>query len=228
MHISVDVGFFSRNAVIASCLLPGPFGIIPRTNGGTVQKGTVCIPPHSCMCLECTCDVRNFCSQRMTLLQYNNGKFLVAAAILAGGFGQNLSLLLSPDGFCNIKPHQVALAGIVWFSWNTLLLMLVIDAHGVCLKDQAGRSDGTIGDEPITFHWKKGILWLVLFGEFQSLPTCRVLNCWKPPEIRGLSRAHLHYSSTLHTMRFPTIPTPPGGMRVDACVDTTADCGNSW
>ena len=88
---------------------------------------------------------------------------------MGGKFAQNLVLLLSPGTFCDMPRSQVALAGVVWFSWNTLLLLLVIDAHGVCLKDQAKRSDGTVADEPITFHWPKLIMWLIFFSALRCL-----------------------------------------------------------
>lgn len=98
------------------------------------------------------------------LLQYTNFKLIVAALILGGQMAQNGMLLQSPSDFCRLSGRQAAMAAVVWFGWNTLLLTLVIDAHGTNLKDNTSRSDGTVRDLPITFHWPKLILWLILFG----------------------------------------------------------------
>ena len=76
----------------------------------------------------------------MALFQYNNGKFIVAVSVLGAQLGLNLSTLLSPEGFCDLQLHNIALEAVAWPSWNTLLLMLAIDAHGVCLKHQSGRA----------------------------------------------------------------------------------------
>lgn len=58
--------------------------------------------------------VRDRCSQRMALFQYINGKFIVAVSVLGAQFGQNLSTLLSPEGFCDLQLHNIALEAVAW------------------------------------------------------------------------------------------------------------------
>jgi hypothetical protein len=54
--------------------------------------------------------------------------------------------------------------GVVWFAWNSLLCAMAIDAHGTNMRQVKHRSDGAIKDLPLTFHWPKFILWLLVLG----------------------------------------------------------------
>eukprot|EP00892_Ulva_mutabilis_P005823 jgi/Ulvmu1/3612/UM017_0024.1 len=98
--------------------------------------------------------------RRIIAVQATAIRGAVILVIAVGQFVLNVHLLADPGSFCTSRVIQPLVNTFVWVGWNTLLCLLVIDSHNTNLRPTKERSDGTVRDEPIWFHWPKLLIWV--------------------------------------------------------------------
>ena len=76
--------------------------------------------------------------------------------------------------FCSPSTFVSILDFLHWSGWNTLLLFVLIDGHGIMLRqNKDGRADGQVRDLPYSWHWPKLLLW----GMGEGAHACQHLPC---------------------------------------------------
>lgn len=119
---------------------------------------------------------------------------VVVLIIVLGQVLLNLHLVFDPGSFCESRVLQPVINGFVWVAFNTLLCLLCIESHRTNLLKNEDRSDGTVSDKSLWYHWPKLFIWLPGTGtaplpcittSFIASMTCTKLYGW-------LARCHLH------------------------------------
>lgn len=101
---------------------------------------------------------------------------MIAVAIVSGQLAVNVRLLTDPTVFCYSKLFMPIVGFLVFMGFNTLLLLLVVDAHGTNLHATKDCEDGTVRDWPWTRHWPKAaFVWLPFSGARHRLTASRHL-----------------------------------------------------
>ena len=85
--------------------------------------------------------------------------------VVTGQFASNVRLLTDPSIFCYSTKFMPAMGLIIFTGFNSILLLLVIDAHGTNFISGGGTSPKTVRDAPWTIHWPKVVfIWLPFLG----------------------------------------------------------------
>ena len=96
---------------------------------------------------------------------------IAATMIVTAQFAGNVRLLTDPSAFCYSKTFMPTMGFVTFMGFNTVLLLLVVDAHGTNLESTKHRSDGTVRDRPWISHWPKIVfIWLPMSGVNHSGP----------------------------------------------------------
>eukprot|EP00892_Ulva_mutabilis_P005827 jgi/Ulvmu1/3616/UM017_0028.1 len=90
---------------------------------------------------------------------------VVATLILTGQVAANVRLLTDPAVFCYSKYFMPTVGFFIFVGFNTLLLQLVVDAHGTNLDTSKQSPDASVRDRPWISHWPKvAFVWLPFSG----------------------------------------------------------------
>ena len=81
----------------------------------------------------------------------------------------NGSILANSHAFCKATTLMKVAGLLHGYGWNTLLLLFIIDGHGLVLQPRSStslqRADAAVLDQPWWRHWRKlAFLWLPLIG----------------------------------------------------------------
>ena len=131
--------------------------------------------------------------RRRRTIELVGARAAVMNLLLVTHIVSNEAILIDPTHWCRGTALLSAAAFTRWMGWNTMLLLLLVNAHGERLTDLPGRADGMVRDLPYRFHWKK----LVLFGAVTSAlraggrSTCCGAACATRRHLRG-GDSHLH------------------------------------
>lgn len=98
-------------------------------------------------------------------------KATVMAVSLATFIAGNAIVLARPEAFCRTPAALTALSSVRWVGWSTLVLVLLVDAHGCVLHPTPARPRGLVQDLPLAFHWRKLLLWAALVGAWVARAT---------------------------------------------------------
>jgi hypothetical protein len=113
---------------------------------------------------------RDWSRRRCKAVQSAGARALAMNAILISYLVLNINILSDPRHFCR-TPVTFEIAELVHkLGWDTLLLLLTVDAHGVVLRESPERPDAVVRDLPWRSHWKKLFLWVPLAG---ALDACK-------------------------------------------------------
>ena len=102
--------------------------------------------------------------RRTRAIQSAFARGVVMNVIIISYIFSNAMVLADSEHYCR-SPTSVRVSQLVrWSGWNTLLLLLVVDGHGVMLHKTEGREDGMYRDMPWRCHWPKLFIWLPIQG----------------------------------------------------------------
>jgi hypothetical protein len=97
-------------------------------------------------------------------MQFASVRVSCVILMLCGTLTQNGMLLANPSEFCTTSDANAVIGGIQWAALQTLLLLMIIDAHSTNLRDSKTRRDASVRDEPLSFHWPKLFLYIPSMG----------------------------------------------------------------
>lgn len=111
--------------------------------------------------------------RRKCAVQSCTARALVMNVIIISYIFSNVMVLADSENYCNTPASLKMSQFIRWSGWNTLLFLLVVDGHGVMLREVDGREDGVIRDMPWSYHWPKLLIWLPIEGARPSSARAR-------------------------------------------------------
>lgn len=114
---------------------------------------------------------------RPARVQLTTVRGVLVLVIVSAQLATNAHLLRTPAAFCRSRAALPLLDLVAWLGWNTVLLALVVEAHGTNLARRSSRrGDGVALDLPLTAHWPKLLVWIPFAGALHlPLHTCCVL-----------------------------------------------------
>jgi hypothetical protein len=107
---------------------------------------------------------RKWSARRRTASQKVAVRGVIMNAILISYIVTNSLVLSDSKSFCETTAALKISQFVRWTGWNSMLLILVIDGHGVVLRETPTSQDGLVMDLPWYIHWPKLIIWVPLTG----------------------------------------------------------------
>jgi hypothetical protein len=115
---------------------------------------------------------RVWSSRRRRALCFAYFRAATMEVILVVYFCSTCARAAKPSWYCTPSPFIAICDFVQWSGWNSMLLLVLIDGHGIVLtEEQGGRPDGQVRDRPLSWHWPKLVLWIVGEG-VQPNDTC--------------------------------------------------------
>ena len=85
--------------------------------------------------------------------------------ILISEICTNALILAHPHFFCKMPLALTFFTGIRWLGWNTIMFLMLIDAHKCCMILDMERTDGLLGtDMQWSFYGPKAAFWALVSG----------------------------------------------------------------
>ena len=91
---------------------------------------------------------------------------------LLTALAENAAILVRPECLCHVPVALTGLALARWIGWSFIALVMLLDAHGCMLHPMPGRPDSIVQDLPLSFHWPKFVVCIVLAGA--RFPGCSI------------------------------------------------------